>query len=275
MDIAIDEALGNCPKYITVRDLDSFADAEPVVELEQLDMSSDDTLPSSVVSHITSSDNLWLGTSYLPAANSRSASQPHLGANHRGGRPGFVRVRADGKTLVIPDYSGNRHFTSLGNILSDASVGLTFVDFVSGDVLYLTGKATNLVGEQAAEVMPRAPGAITLVEVSGYTLVRNALPFRQPPGAQQLSPYSPPVRYLAEEQAPLSTVADVKAKLKDVQLHTDDLATFTFETSAPITVVAGQYAVLDTTSLIGQKSYQHMSSQGNEATLNDDGVRTW
>ena len=268
--------LRNCPKYISVRDLRPHLDFKPTIELESLQLGADDTLPSAVTTHILESDTLWLGTSYLPApGNGPSSIRPHLGANHRGGRPGWVRVRSDGRTLVIPDLSGNRHMTSLGNILSDPHAGVTMVDFVSGSILYLTGSATNKVGEEATQVMPRAKGVVTLFYVTGYTLVRDALPFRQPPGLEQPSPYSPPVRYLTEEQAAVASLPDVKATLQGAEFHQDDLATFTFKTSSPIKVTAGQYAVLDATPLIGAQSYMHMARKGSEALLNDDGVRTW
>lgn len=236
-------------------------------------MAHNDTLPPSVTSFIKGRDTLFLATSYLPSLTSRGDSAAHLGCNHRGGRPGFVRVRDDQRTLVFPDLSGNRHMTSLGNILSDGHVGLVFPNFETGDVLYVTGEATNLVGEEAAEVMPRA-NVITLIKVTGYIFVKDALPFRQPPGSNQPSPYSPPIRFLVEEQDIVS-VHDIRATLKRFEPHADNLATFVFEASSPLAVIAGQYAVVDLTPLIGKQGYQHMAQRGDEAILNDDGIRTW
>lgn len=273
LNVKIDEALGNCPKYIALRDLEAHTSTHPIVEVEQLEMSSADVLPAAVLGFITKADTIFLATSYLPSPNTSTSFPAHLGCNHRGGRPGWVRTRADHRTLVLQDYSGNRHLTSLGNVLADPHVGVVIPDFETGDVLYLTGEGKNLVDEAAHEVMPRAK-VITLVKVTGYTLVRDALPFRQPPSANVPSPYSPPVRFLAEEQS-IASVHDVKATLKSVDFHTEDLATFTFETSSPAEVIAGHYAVLDTTSLIGQSTYSHMAVRGQEATLNDDGIRTW
>ena len=60
--------------------------------------------------------------------------------SHRGGRPGFVGVQGD--TLVIPDFRGNRFFNTLGNLLGDPRAGLLFIDFASGDILQLQGRAT-------------------------------------------------------------------------------------------------------------------------------------
>ena len=56
--------------------------------------------------------------------------------SHRGGKPGFVRVDADG-TLMVPDFSGNNFFNTLGNLAINPRAGLLFADFVSGDLLHL------------------------------------------------------------------------------------------------------------------------------------------
>src|SRR3546814_6031998 len=58
-------------------------------------------------------------------------------ASHRGGKPGFVRIR--GNRLTIPDFAGNLHFNTLGNFRLNPEAGLVFVDFASGDMLHLSG----------------------------------------------------------------------------------------------------------------------------------------
>ena len=76
-----------------------------------------------------------------------SRSRPEVGSgggldmSHRGGRPGFVGVHGD--TLAIPDFRGNRFFNTLGNLLGDPRAGLLFVDFASGDLLQLQGRADD------------------------------------------------------------------------------------------------------------------------------------
>lgn len=112
----------------------------PPSPLSNLDMGASDVLPPSVISFVHHQPMLFLATSFLPSSEYAAREYPaKLGSNHRGGRRGFVRVRSDGRTLVIPDLSGNRHMTSLGNIISDPHCGLVFPDFETGDVLYLTG----------------------------------------------------------------------------------------------------------------------------------------
>lgn len=72
-------------------------------------MNDDDTMPSHIISFIKRCTTIYLGTAAL--RNVDGVVDGHLGCNHRGGVPGFIRVRNDGKTVVIPDYSGNRFMT--------------------------------------------------------------------------------------------------------------------------------------------------------------------
>jgi len=62
-----------------------------------------------------------------------------MDASHRGGEPGFVQV-LDDNHLLWPDYAGNNHFNTLGNLLVDSRVGLLFVDFAGGHLLQLSGR---------------------------------------------------------------------------------------------------------------------------------------
>jgi ferredoxin-NADP reductase len=195
--------------------------------------------------------------------------------NHRGGRPGFVRVQG-GRTCVIPDYSGNRMMQSLGNVDATPLASLTFFDFVSGDILYITGNAKNIVGPDAQSIMPRI-NVVTTVETTGYVFVKNALAVRQKPGSGiERSPYSPPIRFLAEEtHASDVSLDDVSVTLTRIKLHTSNVATFTFTSSQPVAIKPGQHAIIDLTAFSGKEAYQHMAHEGLEASLNDDCTRTW
>ena len=63
--------------------------------------------------------------------------------SHRGGPAGFVQVE-DPSTLLIPDYSGNNMFMTLGNLAVYPRAGLLFIDFETGDLLQITGRAEIL-----------------------------------------------------------------------------------------------------------------------------------
>jgi len=167
--------------------------------------------------------------------------------------------------------------TSLGNIEATPLASLTFVSFTTGDVLYLTGTAKTLFGPAAQHIMP-LQNILTTVHVTGYTLVQDALPVRQRPNTTaQPSPYSPPIRFLAEE-APAATYfnkdAQVSALLTRIDILSPSLATFTWESSKELQIKPGQAAVLDFTSVIGAAEYQHMAP-AKPTFVNDDRIRTW
>src|SRR5882762_9985897 len=67
-------------------------------------------------------------------------SSQGLDVSHRGGRAGFVRVVSQNE-LCFPDFSGNLLFNTLGNLEVDARAGLLFIDFQSGGMLHIIGRA--------------------------------------------------------------------------------------------------------------------------------------
>ena len=186
-------------------------------------MNQEDRLPDELISHILDSDMVFLGTSYVAPPEAAEDFPSHVGMNHRGGLPGFVRIRpSDGRTVVLPDFSGkphhthldefittclligNRFMSSLGNVEVTPLASLTFINFVTGDILYLTGEAKTLFGAEAESLMRRQK-VLTTVVTTGYTFVRDALPLRQDPSVPTgRSMYTPPIKFLNEEAASAS-----------------------------------------------------------------------
>jgi hypothetical protein len=79
-------------------------------------MMPDERLPADVIEFIQRADTSFLATSYVAPRELQEDYPSHVGTNHRGGRPGFVRVRpSDGRTVVLPNYAGEYH---LGTRLS-------------------------------------------------------------------------------------------------------------------------------------------------------------
>jgi hypothetical protein len=97
--LSVREAFGNCPKYIKVRRLEPAGEAAPVRVGDAAALNADQRR------FIEAADTFFIATHADGGAD----------ASHRGGRPGFVTVESDG-TLVIPDYTGNNMFQTLGNI---------------------------------------------------------------------------------------------------------------------------------------------------------------
>ncbi|WP_275285724.1 pyridoxamine 5'-phosphate oxidase family protein [Halomonas elongata] len=133
MTIAVDQSFGNCPQYIQVRSMDSAGD-EPSVATSRCSNMDD----PAVRRIVESADTFFIASRTAGPLEGGSAG---LDASHRGGRPGFLGINEDG-SLSFPDFSGNRFFNTLGNIESDGRVGLFIADFVSGEAVVLTGRAT-------------------------------------------------------------------------------------------------------------------------------------
>ncbi|CAE6503301.1 unnamed protein product [Rhizoctonia solani] len=275
LELKVTQTLGNCPKYISIRTVEPST-TSPRVVYHKPTLGPDEQLPDDVVDFIHRADTIFVGTTYVADPSQEERFPSHLGTNHRGGRAGFVRVRKDGLTLVVPDYSGNRFMNSLGNVQATPLAGITILDFSTGDILYLTGRAENVFDQPARDIMDRT-NLLTLVTTTGYTFVQNAVPVRQVSGTQPVpSPYSPPVRYLVEEK-PKGNVEDgATLLLERIQLHSSDLATFSFAPSTHVGVKPGQAAIIDMSPFVGAREYAHMARQaGQELSLNDDGIRTW
>jgi len=131
-EVRVDQAFGNCPKYINRKWFEPRAvpgdTGAPLVA---------DRLNEPARRLIERADTFFIASSCLRGAGRRYG----VDVSHRGGRPGFVRLEADG-SLAIPDYVGNFAFNTLGNIEQDGRAGLLFIDFDNGDLLQLTGYAS-------------------------------------------------------------------------------------------------------------------------------------
>ena len=125
-EVSVVQAFGNCPQYIQVRD--------PEATL----VSRGPDLSERAEAIIRAANTFFIATQY--AEEGASAQVQGVDVSHRGGKPGFVKIEADG-TLVVPDFSGNKHFNTFGNILLDPRAGLSFIEFETGAVLFLTGAA--------------------------------------------------------------------------------------------------------------------------------------
>ncbi|CAM9415293.1 unnamed protein product [Chrysoparadoxa australica] len=124
-------AMGNCPKYISHREVLSV---EP--RPSHIPVSVSTSLTEAQEAWIRASDSFILGT----AAPSKNGYGFSADANNRGGNPGWINV-PDARTITFPDYAGNNLYLSLGNIQSYGHAGLLFIDRSNGNVLQVTGQA--------------------------------------------------------------------------------------------------------------------------------------
>lgn len=294
IQVEVMESLGNCPKYINTRSLIANQNHDPKVLHKGHNLALGQALPKETLEHVARADTLFLATRYT--SPTQTIFKSHLGINIRGGKPGFLRITQEGERQVayLPDYSGNRFMSSLGNIYSDRVAGLTIPLMRKGkpiDVVYLTGDATVLLGTESSKIFPGVSTCVR-VEITGFMHVQDAVPLLPGDGVEDFeqkgedgigwSPYNPPVRRLRDELTsssdPTTESSSNFAALTNIDRHSEDLATFTFVLDHPVTYRAGQHIILDCSSLLDaeMKQYKHMSDKlGGEKELNDSGVRTW
>lgn len=152
---------------------------------------------------------------------------------------------------------------------------MTFPNFTTGDMLYITGEAENLYGAEADKIMPNTT-LVTRVRITGFIYVEGGLNLVSTKA--EPSPYNPPIKYLTTElfkmgKVPRDTRRDIA--LVDAKLETRDISTFTFEfkDGKPIEIIPGQHAIFDFSA---EKTfgYRHMCDDAPQS-LNDDFVRSW
>jgi hypothetical protein len=135
------QSFGNCPKYIQVREIRRASPAgRPTIErLPRLGTGEREAISRAEVFFVASAGHV-------------DEAEGGVDISHRGGPPGFVRV--EGEVLTVPDFTGNRYFNTLGNLLANPRAALLFVDFERGDLLHLRG---------TTEIVWNAPDASAFV----------------------------------------------------------------------------------------------------------------
>ena len=156
--LLVDQAYGNCPKYIQRREPQRDGEATAT---EPLRIAT--TLDARQRSSIARADTFFIASFHRESG---------ADASHRGGRPGFVRVLAADR-VAFDNYAGNGMFNTLGNLVAHPQAGLLFLDFETGDVLQLTGRArvepdfsTVLEIDEVRETRGMSPLRYRLVEPS-------------------------------------------------------------------------------------------------------------
>ena len=130
--VAVEQSYGNCPKYIHQRQFAFARDpADPSTGAVQWLGELDDEA-RSLISHAA--------TFFVATYVDLPQSGRQVDVSHRGGKPGFVRINADG-SLTVPDFMGNQFFNTLGNMQLNPRAGLLFIDFETGDMLQMSGEA--------------------------------------------------------------------------------------------------------------------------------------
>jgi uncharacterized protein len=176
--VRVDQSFGNCPKYIQARKPEFVARGAAAPTAHRLD-----ALDEPARELISRADTFFIATAHPLAARSDT---PAFGVDvsHRGGKPGFVRVDGNSR-LTVPDFLGNFFFNTLGNLALNPRCGLLFMNFESGDLLYLAARGEVIAQGPELAAFAGAQRLLRLQVVSALR-VTAVLPLRW--SAAELSP---------------------------------------------------------------------------------------
>ncbi|NIF30092.1 2Fe-2S iron-sulfur cluster binding domain-containing protein [Pantoea sp. Tr-811] len=226
--VTVEQSFGNCPQYIQLRDYRRVdAPAQGRIDAQALD--------EGTAQMIAQADTFFVA-SYIEHADGQRA----VDVSHRGGRPGFVRV--EGNRLTIPDYAGNLHFNTLGNLLENPVAGLLFVDFSNGNLLQVSGRAEVILDSPLIQAFEGAERLWTL-DIEQVVLRRAAVSLRW--AFNEYAPTSLATGTWAEAQQRLQQRERQRQwqgwQVQRVEQESRDIRSFYLAPPAPVSFAPGQH----------------------------------
>jgi ferredoxin-NADP reductase/predicted pyridoxine 5'-phosphate oxidase superfamily flavin-nucleotide-binding protein len=194
----VGQTFGNCPQYISERHWHPVDGSNEPAE----DGTRARELTPAMQRWIATADTFFIGSGIRDETNGDANG---LDASHRGGPAGFVQVKSPTE-LVFPDYAGNNHFNTIGNLVVDPRVGLLFVDFEHGSLLQITGRA-RIDWDSPAILEHGGAQRLVSIDIDAIVLQENILPMRF--------------------SAPASMVRELR--LVERQQESDDVVAFYFD----------------------------------------------
>lgn len=222
----------NCPKYINRRQL--IPGASPInhaaIRQERTRLSASDQ------DFVSTMDTLWIGS-----------HAPNVGAdtNHRGGKPGFIRVVAP-DTIEWGEYRGNGMYYTSGNLEVNDRAGVTLVDFETGSMIQMTGRAT--VDWQHDGTYE---GATRKIRFQIERLVRTDHVTNHRWKLLDYSPYNPSV---GDEAMNVDSVYPLVVTLAKIVPESPNVKTFRWVAQQSILFLPGQYATFEFDAIPGGAS---------------------
>jgi len=267
IELDIEQTFGNCPRYIQTREYEFLPAVDTPGETRVVRKFS--SLDDRAKEIIKNSDHFYIATHY-PGDDDNVSHGADV--SHRGGKPGFVRID-DGKTLTFPDFNGNLHYNTLGNISVNPRAGLLFIDFDSGDLLYLTCGAEIIWDSEERRAFTGAESLVRLTIHEGR-IVENAAPLRWTFGQQ-----SPVLR----ETGSWQEVAEKAAAREQGNVYRQYTVTRVEQESSTITSfylqpesggqipchVPGQFLPIEIEPVVGQGTVQRTYTISNAANGRD------
>jgi len=227
LNLQVEEYSPNCPKYINRRQIIHASNEASALNKDAKAVIRTQLTPDDQA-FVRTIDTLWIG-SYAP----------NVGAdcNHRGGQPGFIRVISP-SIIEWPEYRGNGMFFTSGNLESCDRAGVTLVNFESGSMIQMTGRATV---DWAHDGSYEGASRKIVFHITSLIRTDNVTSHRW----QRLdySPYNPVVAgaEILDSETEYPQVATL-AKIVDESEH---VKTFRFVIPRRIAFLPGQYATFE------------------------------
>ncbi|SEO57917.1 pyridoxamine 5'-phosphate oxidase family protein [Actinacidiphila rubida] len=156
--LTVDQAYGNCPKYIQSREPEGAVSVPAVSRVTR-----GRELRPEQRHMIDTADTFFVAS---------TSTTGDADVSHRGGNRGFTRTLTP-QRLQWPEYEGNTMLMTLGNLTVNPAAGLLFVDWHAGTTLQLTGTAAIDWNTRTAV---GAHGAETAVDFRVAEVIQTDLP---------------------------------------------------------------------------------------------------
>ncbi len=243
LTLRVDQTFGNCPQYIQAREPEVLPGIDSVGE--ERPRNCFNALSERALEIIASADNFYIATHYSDGMDDVTHGAD---VSHRGGRPGFVHVENE-RTLTFPDFTGNFHFNTVGNITMNPRAGLLFIDFETGDLVYLTCGAEIIWDSEEKRAFDGAERLLRFTLDEGL-LVENAMPIRW-----QFIDYSPSLERTGSWDEVIENLAEHKASnvyanytVTRVENESDVITSFYLEPESEVSIhchKAGQFLPIE------------------------------
>ena len=157
IDFQVGQSFGNCPQYIKPRQWWKRTPTALVDEAAPRSPQRSKELSAVQIGQIKNSDTIFVASGYRGEGISPSYGND---VSHRGGPKGWIKV-TDSKNIILPDFSGNDMYNTLGNIVMDNRFGISVPLFETGGMIQMSGRASIDYDEQ--RIREVYAGALRLV----------------------------------------------------------------------------------------------------------------
>lgn len=170
--VSVEQSFGNCPQYIHTRDTQKVSNLGALEKVTHKNVQRYNGLTTHLQQVVSTAETFYIASRHATLGHN---SNEGIDVSHRGGKSGFINVEAN--SLLIPDFSGNKFFNTIGNIVLDGRVGLCFFENTTGTLHFIQGNATVI---WETDTLPDFDGAERFIHITVENAISidNLYPFR-------------------------------------------------------------------------------------------------